>query len=62
MFGRVFGIDHFKVFLWWEANTLAITASNSMYLSEATTPFDIKVGVVCIVTTSGRVSDWLGLA
>ena len=60
--GRVFGSDQFKIFLWWVANILAITASYVTSYSAVTTPFDIRVGVACIVTTIVMVMDWLWLA
>ena len=60
--GRVFGRDQFKVLLWWGDNTLAITASAVMSSFTDNTSFDASVGVVCIVTTRGRVIDWFGLA
>ena len=45
-----------------KGNNLAITESGVMYSSADTTPFDAMVGVVYIVNTSKRDSDWLGLA
>ena len=61
--GRVFVFYQLKVLLWGgEGNNLAITESGVMYSSADTTPFDAMVGVVYIVNTSKRDSDWLGLA
>ena len=60
--GRVFGRDQFKVLLWVGANNLAVTAYTDMSYSVDTTQFVARVGVVCIVTTSGRVRYWLRLA